>query len=150
MISNACKYGVRAIVFVASKYQLNNRYGTVEIAKEIDAPEAFCAKILQTLSKNGLISSAKGPTGGFYITQDQLDKPVLDIVKAIDGMEIFVECGLGLKQCSEIHPCPMHYQYKEARQSLLTTFQTTSIGDLAETVTSGDSFLRITNDHNCN
>lgn len=141
MISKACKYGIRATVFVASKAESGKKLNVKEIAKAVDAPEAFMAKILQILNKHRIITSLKGPYGGFFIEEFQLEQPVLNIVNAIDGMSIFRECGMGLKQCSEKHPCPMHHRYAEIRKTLLETFQNTTIGQLAFEVNGGASFI---------
>ena len=141
MISKACKYGIRATVFVASKKAEGIKLNIKEIAREVDAPEAFTAKILQVLNKNHIITSLKGPYGGFFIEDYQLDQAVINIVKAVDGLSVFQECGLGLKQCSAIHPCPMHDQYKIARDALLGAFQNTTIRQLAEQVNDGDSYI---------
>ena len=141
MISKACKYGIRATVFVAFKAGNGTKLGVKEIAREIDAPEAFTGKILQALNKHQILTSLKGPYGGFFIEDYQLDQPVLKIVAAIDGMAVFRECGLGLKQCSAAHPCPMHDRFKAARDSLLQVFQETTIRQLAGEFISGKSFL---------
>lgn len=141
MISKACKYGIRAAIFVASKREEGINLNIKQIAKEVDAPEAFTGKILQILNKHRIITSLKGPYGGFFIEEYQLEQPVINIVNAIDGMSVFRECGLGLKQCSEIHPCPMHDQYKIARDALLNAFQETTIRQLANGVNTGKSFI---------
>lgn len=141
MISKACKYGIRAAIFVASKREEGINLNIKQIAKEVDAPEAFTGKILQILNKHRIITSLKGPYGGFFIEEYQLEQPVINIVNAIDGMSVFRECGLGLKQCSEIHPCPMHDQYKIARDALLNAFQETTIRQLANGVNTGESFI---------
>ncbi len=141
MISKACKYGIRAAIFVASKAGNGSKLTVKQIAKEVDAPEAFTAKILQILNKQGIITSLKGPYGGFYFDEHQSEQPVLNIVSAIDGMSVFRECGLGLMKCSETHPCPMHDQYKIAREALHDAFQQTSIGQLARQVNGGESFI---------
>ena len=141
MISKACKYGIRAAAFVASKAEAGIKLTVKDIAKEVDAPEAFTAKILQKLNKKRVLNSLKGPYGGFYIEQFQLEQPVINIVNAIDGMSVFRECGLGLKQCSEKHPCPMHNQYAEIRKALLDSFQQTTIGQLAYEVNEGAAFI---------
>lgn len=141
MISKACKYGIRAAIFVASKREEGINLNIKQIAKEVDAPEAFTGKILQILNKHRIITSLKGPHGGFFIEEYQLEQPVINIVNAIDGMSVFRECGLGLKQCSEIHPCPMHDQYKIARDALLNAFQETTIRQLANGVNTGESFI---------
>lgn len=141
MISKACKYGIRAAVFVALKGREGVKLNVKEIAKEVDAPEAFTAKILQILNKHRIITSLKGPYGGFYIEEYQLEQPVIAIVNAIDGMAIFRECGLGLKQCSGKHPCPMHDKFAVAREMLLKVFQGTTIGQLATELKEGNSFI---------
>lgn len=141
MISKACKYGIRATVFVASQADKSKKFNVKEIAREVDAPEAFTAKILQVLNKHRIITSLKGPYGGFYIEQYQLEQPVINIVNAIDGMAVFRECGLGLKQCSELHPCPMHDKFKVARDTLLHVFQETTIRQLATELKEGSSFI---------
>ena len=141
MISKACKYGIRAAIFVASRAKEGVKFNVKQIAKEVDAPEAFMAKILQILNKQRIITSLKGPYGGFYIEEFQLKQPIINIVNAIDGMSVFNECGLGLKQCSEKHPCPMHNQYKMAREALLNAFQQTTIVQLAQQVNGGTSFI---------
>ncbi len=142
MISKACKYGIRAVVYIASRHKEDSKVSFSEISREVDAPEAYTAKILQILTKNGIISSIKGPNGGFYMNQLQTGQSVINIVSAIDGMKVFYECGLGLKQCSENHPCPMHNQYKSARETLLNSFSKTTIEQLAREVKGGNSFIR--------
>lgn len=64
--SKTCEYALRAVFFIAQKSEHGRKVGIREIAASIDSPEPFIAKILQDLSKRGLIQSAKGPTGGFH------------------------------------------------------------------------------------
>ena len=140
MISKACKYAIRAAICVA-KAELGIRLNVKEIAREIEAPEAFTAKVLQTLNKHRVITSMKGPYGGFYLEENQKAQPVINIVNAIDGLSVFSECGLGLKECSEDHPCPMHEHYAAIRKALLMSFQGTTLGDLATEVNDGRHFI---------
>ena len=142
MISKACKYGIRAAVYVASRAGKGAKLNVKDIAKEVDAPEAFTAKILQTLNKHRIITSLKGPYGGFYIEDYQLEQPVINIVNAIDGMSVFWECGLGLKKCSGTHPCPMHDKFKGAREAMRDVFQQTTIRQLAQELNEGTSFIK--------
>lgn len=141
MISKTCKYGIRAVIFVASRAGDGTKLNIKQIAREVDAPEAFTAKILQILNRVRIITSLKGPYGGFYMEEFQMEQPVINIVNAIDGMSVFNECGLGLKQCSTSHPCPMHHQYKIARDALQNAFQNTTIRQLAIEVNEGGSFI---------
>lgn len=141
MISKSCKYAIRAAIFIASKAGEDVKLGVKEIASEIEAPAAFTAKILQTLNKANIVTSLKGPYGGFFCDKHQLDLPVLEIVSAVDGLAVFKECVLGLHQCSDEHPCPMHFQYAATRDELRETFEGTTLGDLVVDYTSGNTFL---------
>ena len=142
MISKACKYGIRATAYVASKAINGLKLSVKDIAREIDAPEAFTAKILQILNKHRIITSMKGPYGGFFIEDYQKHQSVISIVNAFDGMAVFRECGLGLNQCSEKHPCPMHDKFKAARESLRNVFEQPTIMQLAEQMNTGFSFVK--------
>src|SRR5690554_6544019 len=101
MFSKACEYGIRATLFIAQNSAANNRVSLKEISEKIDSPEAFTAKILQQLARNGIIISYKGPHGGFQIEKPKLETIHLnEIVDALDGDSIYNGCGLGLKECN--------------------------------------------------
>lgn len=142
MLSTSCKYALRAAVYLMSQTGKLRRAGLKEVADEIEANEHTTGKILQLLVREGIISSAKGPTGGFYIAPDAPPLYLIDIVSVVDGVDLFFECGLGLKKCSETHPCPIHHSYKEAREILYAEFSTITIQQLAQNIKSGMAFLR--------
>ncbi|MCH5689348.1 Rrf2 family transcriptional regulator [Niabella sp. W65] len=70
MFSKTCEYAIRATIFIAQKSRQGERAGIKDIAKGIEAPEHFIAKVLQELSRKSLVLSAKGPNGGFYHNQE--------------------------------------------------------------------------------
>lgn len=142
MISKSCKYAIRATVFIATKAKENTKVGVKEIAKEIEAPEAFTGKILQTLNKNKIVTSLKGPYGGFYSDEAQLDLPIIEVVKAIDGMGVFTDCVFGLHKCSDEHPCPMHFDYVKTRSQMYNSFNNFTVRDLADNLSTGIAFLK--------
>ncbi|MBB1138546.1 Rrf2 family transcriptional regulator [Myroides sp. WP-1] len=144
MFSKACEYAIRSAVFISVSSLKGSRVGFKEIAQEIDAPEAFVAKILQKLVKGGIIESVRGAGGGFEIPVSQLKQiKLFEIVKVIDGDAIYKGCGLGLAQCSETHPCPVHFKFKAIRNELKQMLETTSLEELAKGTKSGDTFLKI-------
>ena len=145
MFSKACEYGIRATIYIAKKSLLgsNNKVSLKEVAKAIDSPEAYTSKILQKLAKNNIINSDKGPTGGFSMDKSELDKVKLStIVFTIDGDDIYKGCGLGLKECNEQMPCPVHNQFKTIREDLKTMLETTTIISLTVGVKDGLTFLK--------
>lgn len=108
MLSLTCKTAVNAVILLASKEDDNARTSLKDISGSLDASSHTVGKILQTLVRHRVIKSTKGPTGGIYITETQKNQEIINIIEAIDGKHIFDGCGLGLSQCSENHPCPIH------------------------------------------
>lgn len=144
MFSKACEYGIKASIFIAINSYEGKRVSPKEIAKEIDSPQAFTAKILQALVKHNIVNSVKGAYGGFEIDRDQTKTINLaHIVKAIDGDKIYNGCGLGLHTCDELHPCPVHDKFKGIRDELKYMLEHTSLEELALNIKSGASFLKI-------
>ncbi|ESU23384.1 rrf2 family protein, putative transcriptional regulator [Flavobacterium enshiense DK69] len=143
MFSKTCKYGIRAVIFIASESLHNRRVGIKDIAERIDSPQAFTAKILQTLVRNEIIRSVKGVGGGFEIPAENLAKIKLSqIVTAIDGEDIFTKCGLGLTHCSDEHPCPIHNKFKFIKVKLTVMLEGTTLEELALGIKTEDTFLR--------
>lgn len=118
------------------------RVGIEEICENIDAPRHFTAKILQTLSRNRLVSSRKGINGGFYMEPRQTEKSIIDIVIAIDGDQLFEGCALGLKECTSAMPCPLHDAFVKIRTSLKKLLGETTIGEVAQKWKDGGTFLK--------
>src|SRR5579871_2145694 len=131
MFSKSCEYGIRAVIYIAAKSKSNMRVSITDIAKATVAPKDFTAKILQDLGRRGIISSLKGPKGGFFIVKQRKPIYLYDIITAIDGDKIFKGCGLGLNECSENKPCPIHNRFKKIRNELKKVAENTSIQQLA-------------------
>ncbi|WP_370478948.1 RrF2 family transcriptional regulator [Tamlana flava] len=144
MFSKACEYGVKATIFIAMKSFENKRVSPKEISKEINSPQAFTAKILQALVRHNVIDSVKGAYGGFKIEKAKISTIKLsEIVKAIDGDGIYKGCGLGLKQCDQDHPCPVHDKFVRVRDELNYMLESTTLEELALNIKSGTSFLKV-------
>ena len=141
MLSLTCKTAIKAVIYLASKYQSGERAGIKEIAEFINASEHTVGKMLQTLVKEDVINSAKGPNGGFYITAKQKSQSILGIIDAIDGKEVFDECGLGLSKCYATHPCPIHNDYKAVRDLFEKLCREKRLTDLCEPVNEGPAYL---------
>lgn len=141
MLSFTCKTAIKAVIYLSSRHRSGENAGIKEIAECIGASEHTVGKLLQVLVKQGVIRSMKGPAGGFNISEEQMQQPIMTIVEAIDGKQVFKECGLGLSRCSATRPCPIHHEYKEARELIAQLFNTRRIADLCEPVSSGVAYL---------
>lgn len=140
MFSKACEHGIKAMIYIATQSTAGKRVKLGDIARHSGSPEAFTAKVLGTLSKVGLLESLKGPAGGFGISNAR-DISVKAIVQAIDGNSLFSGCALGLRECDDTRPCPVHHKFVAIRDTLNTMLETTNIDELARGLKSGASFL---------
>lgn len=128
MFSKSCEYGIKAVIYIAQKSLQNERVRLDDIASAIDSPVAFTAKTLQLLSRNNIIHSVMGANGGYEIPKEKIEKiTLLQLVKIIDGELIYNGCGLGLTECNNDAPCPIHDDFIKVRNELKQMLQNTTI-----------------------
>lgn len=130
MISQSSKYAIRAALYLTTHTENDEKIGASEMAEEMDIPSAFLSKILQKLSKSGIVSSKKGPGGGFYMTQENKKKTLIEIIHSIEGSQIFKSCILGLPVCSDKNPCPLHRSLVVFRDGFYSQLKNQSIEEL--------------------
>lgn len=141
MLSLTCKAAIKAVIYLGSKSHLNTKSSIKEVSEFTNENEHTVGKLLQKLVKEDIINSAKGPNGGFFISETQKKQPVINIIHAIDGKEVFHQCGLGLSICSESHPCPFHNDFKPIRDLFKKMCVEKNVSDLYENVNSGMAYL---------
>ncbi len=148
MLSNTCKYAIRAIVYLAlhGKDCKDNKIGIRQIASDLGIPSPFLAKILQVLSRQKILRSWKGPHGGFAMAENAEEYTLLDIVKIFDGNDVFTECILGIEICGydaeKQKYCPMHQNADALRKKLLDLFSNQRIVDIARDIEKVEVFLK--------
>jgi len=131
MLSKTCKYAIRATIYLAANTNETERIGIKDLAEALMVPKHFLAKILQVLTKNKVISSMKGPGGGFFIKAENLGLSIMDVVVGLDKKEIFVGCVLGLPVCSHENPCPLHKSLVHLRDGFSYQLESSTIGEMA-------------------
>jgi Rrf2 family protein len=107
IFSKKCEYGMQAVLYLAAR-EKGTLVSADEISKVLKIPREFVSKILQSLRDSGLISSSKGKSGGFSLAKDASRIKLIDVVAAIDGLDMFDSCVLGFPECSPTYPCPVH------------------------------------------
>lgn len=144
MFSRSSEYGIKACIYIAQQTLNSKRASLGDIAVAIASPEAFTAKILQILSKHKIIKSIKGYAGGYILDEERLETlNLFTIVKAIDGDQLFEGCGLGLKECNEKTPCPIHSDFKKVRTALIQMLNNSLIKSLAVNLERGNVQLKL-------
>lgn len=119
-----------------------------EIAAEQHIPKHFLSKILQLLVRNKLLISMKGPNGGFRLSRPSGEIALVEVVAAIDGLDIFNKCGIVYKDCDDNDQCPIHSEYKKIRVCLLHLFQEKTLACLTGDAATGNDILGLTRPKN--
>ena len=131
IFSKKCEYGMQAILYLAAK-EKGALVSAEEISKVLKIPREFISKILQSLKESGLINSSKGKSGGFSLAKSSSRIKLIDIVAAIDGLELFDNCVLGFPECSPTHPCPVHDTWGTLRTQAYDMLNSETIDKLKE------------------
>jgi len=132
MLSKASKYAISAVIYLTNNSTIDKKLGSKEIAEAIEIPAPFLAKTLQQLTKKGIISSIKGPHGGFYLSEKNTDKTLFDIIDCVDDIEKFNSCYLSQNNCNENNPCVAHHIYAPFKDKLIRKLKTKTIIEMAE------------------
>jgi Rrf2 family protein len=141
MISNSSKYALKAVLYLAQHTDENKKLMVKDISEAVDVPRAYLAKLLQDLSRHDLISSMKGPKGGYFLTGENKQLPLFSIIEVIDGIKRIESCILGLEQCNEQAPCGLHRYISAPKSLLLDTFKKMTIQNLCDDIEQNKSYF---------
>jgi len=144
MLSNTSKYAIRATIYLALYARSEIKVGIKKIAGDLNIPSPFLAKILQVLVKRKVLSSTKGPNGGFSLIKDANKISLYEIVTIIDGNDVFHQCLISTRTCNENNiPCPVHTQYDPIRNEMIRLFKEQTIEDLAHDIKAQDQVIAL-------
>jgi Rrf2 family protein len=134
MISKTAKYGIKAVIYLGIHSSKSRKILTREMFEEIQVSESYLAKILQDLSRHHIISSTKGRKGGFYLSGENMEHSIMDIVRILDGDHSMDSCVLGISQCSMKNPCALHDLVGSGKSEFNRVLEQTSIKDVIESL----------------
>lgn len=140
-LSRSSELGIRAVLYIALNSDETHKAGIKEISDQLEAPTHFLGKILQQLSRHEILSSTKGPNGGFYMIKSQRKKTLLQVVEVLDGKHVFKKCGLGLKYCSDQRPCPIHHDFAKHRDGIRDMLAARTIEDMTVNIREEELFI---------
>ena len=138
ILSKSCQYGVRALLYIGIEGDESKKAELTEIAEELNIPKPYLAKIMQQLVKRGLARSIKGPNGGFYMTAKERSKTLMNIIEAIDGLDYFNRCGLGMEVCNDKKPCPLHSEMVKISNRTMKTYGKYTIDKIGKKINKGE------------
>ncbi len=129
IFSNPIQYAIRAMTYLGEQ-EAGKLSSIREISREADVPLPFLAKIINRLSRKRLVRAKRGPTGGVMLGKPASRITVGEIVDAMGGTLGNKQCILGLLECNDDAPCPLHESWKSVRQILSRTLHEQTVSDL--------------------
>ena len=127
LLSEASEYGLRAVVWMAQCPAEPQK--VKDIAVQVRAAPGYLIKVLQELTKAGILSARRGSQGGFTLRRDPAELTALDVIRAIDPFERIEKCPLALdSHVTEL--CPIHRRIDEAVGLIEESFRQLTIRDV--------------------
>lgn len=131
IFSRQCEYALQAVLYLA--LQPRGRLTSIkDLTTRLGVPYHFLGKILQNLSRKGLLTSQKGSSGGFALALPPQEITLFHIVESIDGVDFTKQCVLGFPECSGKNPCAVHHQWAELRESIYEMLVRKNIAEMAK------------------
>lgn len=141
MLSNSSKYALKAVLYLALNSSEEHKLMVKDFHGKINVPKAYLAKLLQELSRQKLISSTRGPKGGFYLSDENRSHPLMRFIDVIDGPSRMTACMLSLADCDEKKPCPLHAIFQPSRTKLINSLENLTVNDIAPDLLKSRSYL---------
>lgn len=136
ILSRTSQYAVQALIYIATQppgVPVLNK----DIAERLNVPTAYLAKILQNLSKGGLLYSFRGRLGGFCLREGAEQTSLMQLLLLTEGPGFTQSCVLGLKKCSDETACPMHFRWLPVKEKALEMLNEMTLEKLAHAVQTG-------------
>jgi len=147
MLSNTCKYALRALIYLGVHSEKDTRIGIKKISEDLSLSSPFLGKILQNLVKQKLLVSTKGPNGGFALARLPEKITLWDIVTKVDGEEFFTNCLITLEPCRTHDPskplCAVHTQYDKLRKEICSFYKDTTLELVSQDIEKYDTLIKI-------
>lgn len=147
MLSNTCKYAIRSVIYLSLNAKEGKKIGIKKISEDLEIPTPFLGKILQSLARQKLLTSTKGPHGGFGMGKEPSEITLMNIVEIVDGLDMFENCLIGMRPCkTDINkrpPCPVHNQFGNIRQTIYDLFNSKTIGQLIDEMENTKEYISL-------
>ena len=135
-LTRAADYAVRVMIHLAAAAP-GTRASRSDLAGAVECPEQFLSKVLQSLTRAGLVISHRGNTGGFELPPTRRHASVLEIVEAIEGPIRLNVCLNVPGECAQASWCPVYPVWMEAQNAMTAVLRNATVDELAKQATNG-------------
>jgi len=128
LFSKKCEIGLQAVLYLSTEEE-GDLFNAFQVSGKVKQPKEFVSKVLQILTSSGIVGSKKGKNGGFFLAKPAEEIRLIEIVEAIDGLEVFEKCVLGFPECGDTHPCPVHNAWGKIRDEAYNMLMNETLKD---------------------
>jgi Rrf2 family protein len=129
IFSSPVQYAIRAMTYLGEQ-EVGKVSSTREISSAMAIPMPYLAKIVNRLSRHRLIIARRGPAGGVMLGRPASRITVAEIIEAMGGTLVNRKCILGIAECGDGTPCPVHDSWKSVRELLQAKLHEQTVRDL--------------------
>ena len=128
-LSSEGRYALRALVYLA---EIGEQASADRISAEANVPRRLLARILATLSREGLVKSEQGRGGGSRLARPPQEITLLDAVEAAEGPFGVTRCIMQNRACGSGPPCALHNAWEEGQQAILGYLENQTLDDFVQ------------------
>ena len=141
IFSKTVGYALQTVIYLNNRTQINPVLQK-DITKALGVPHHYLGKILQQLTSSKIVGSRTGRFGGFYLIKRSKDITLCDIIKIFEGENYFDDCILGFPGCDDKTPCPVHNDWKPAKQMLKNLMMENTVADWGESINTKLDYIK--------
>lgn len=127
MFSQTSEYALRAMTCLALRN--GERVSSSVLAEETRVPPDYLAKVLQLLSKSGLVIGRRGVGGGYRLSREAAAIRLIDVIRSVATVERITSCPLGLENHGP-NLCPLHKKMDEAAKAVIDIYDDATLADM--------------------
>ncbi|HEY0758584.1 MAG TPA: Rrf2 family transcriptional regulator [Acidisarcina sp.] len=130
-LTKKADYGLMALKFLA-EHEQSPSLSAKDIAEAYHIPPQLLAKILQRLTKFGLLKSHAGMNGGYVLSRSAREITAFEVILAIDGPFFITSCDTGTRSCDLANHCTIKEPLRRVTESISDVLKAIRISDLVE------------------
>ncbi len=130
-LTKKADYGLIALKYLA-EHPEKTAVSAKDVADAYGIPAQLLAKILQQLTKSGLLKSHAGMNGGYALARDPGKISTFEVILAIDGPFFITSCTKGAKDCELSHNCTIKEPLARVNDTIAGVLKSISISDLTD------------------
>jgi FeS assembly SUF system regulator len=130
-LSKKADYALIAITHLTLK---SGSSSAREIAEQFDIPVELMAKVLQRMTRRGLLTSQQGTRGGYQLARAASGISIADVIQAIDGPVAVTACSAHAGRCGQFAKCNVRDPLWKIREIIVAALKATTVSELARDV----------------